>query len=49
MNVNEQMPFPLIVFAILVTVFAEHGHRAANIVRQGCSWAVTASHRSDFD
>ena len=28
------MPFPLIVFAILVTVFAEHGHRAANIVHR---------------
>ena len=24
-NINKQMPFPLIVFTVLVTVFAEHG------------------------
>ena len=34
-NISKQMPFPLIVFTVLVTVFAEHGHRTANIVRQG--------------
>ena len=31
------MSFPFIVFEVLITEFAEHGHRRSNIVRRGCA------------